>query len=219
MFTKFAAPKLLWQLTMACWSPCALRMRGMLTPIFADRKEVWPTFSTTKLHLDTLHQTASTFFFRKCNNSTSKRGESVLLSVLLVLRTDFLSSHKWRTVPLTEGAAQLELQPFTGWTSAHSFINKTSCGKEALIFASDFSFSGPDARGEQEPDMFTSVGDCEPGARLREQEWLPMADPPADGFDFMCEPSRGSLIQLGAFIQPRECSFPRRVWSFLRASA
>lgn len=159
------------------------------------------------------------FFFRKCNNSTSKRGESVLLSVLLVLRTDFLSSHKWRTVPLTEGAAQLELQPFTGWTSAHSFINKTSCGKEALIFASDFSFSGPDARGEQEPDMFTSVGDCEPGARLREQEWLPMADPPADGFDFMCEPSRGSLIQHGAFIQPRECPFPRRVWSFLRASA
>lgn len=31
-----------------------------------------------------------------------------------------------------------------------------------------------------------------------------MADPPADGFDFMCEPSGGSLIQLTASVRPRE---------------
>lgn len=52
--------------------------------------------------------------------------------------------------------------------------------------------------------MFTSVGDCKPRAQKGEQQWLPMADPPADDFDFMCEPSRGSLIQLRAFIQPRK---------------
>lgn len=31
-----------------------------------------------------------------------------------------------------------------------------------------------------------------------------MADPPADGFDFMCEPSGGSFIQLRAFGKLRE---------------
>lgn len=76
------------------------------------------------------------------------------------------------------------------------------------------SSSGPDVRGEPEPDMFTSSGHCGPP---REQLWLPMADPAVDGFDFMyaarsaSEPSSAPEECFGRF-QTLILAFASREW-------
>lgn len=222
MFTKCVVGKLPWQLAIA--RSYALRMRRMWTPMF-HRQEVWLTFSTVKFHHVALRQIVRESLFPPPKVGQQQVGA----------RKQCVAVKYTHTQPTFPVFSQMTYCPFNGgrgllgWScnlvwAEHRSVHSGPIHKQDITVRIESSHnrlyfvlsssSGPDVRGEPEPDMFTSSGHCGPP---REQLWLPMADPAVDGFDFMyaarsaSEPSSAPEECFGRF-QTLILAFALREW-------